>query len=114
MASWSQKKQLIAIGGGAVFACSLSVVGVFYVEGQIEEVQATITQKQDAIDAAQAKITKIPGLEKEVIILRENLDEYVKILPDTKDLNDFVRTLNQFARQSGVVGTDLKWKPSRQ
>lgn len=113
MASWTQKKQLIAIGTGASLVCILAVVGVFYVDGQIGEIEATITQKQEAITAAQQKIGKIGGLEKDVIILRENLDEYVKILPDSKELTVFMRILNQFERQSGLVGRDLLKKPGR-
>jgi len=113
MASWTQKKQLIAIGGGASLVCILAVVGVFYVDGEIGEIETTITQKQAAITAAQQKIAKIGGLEKEVIILRENLDEYVKVLPDSKELNGFVRMLTMFERQSGLVGTDLLQKPTR-
>ena len=113
MASWTQKKQLLAIGGGSALLCSLAVVGVFYVEGWVEEIQTAVTDKQTAIDAAQQKIGKIPGLEKEAIILRENLDEYVKILPDTKRLNDFARMIQQFERQSGIDGTDLLKKNER-
>jgi len=113
MASWTQKKQLLAIGGGAALVCILAVVGVFYVEGQIGEIQTTSTQKQEAITAAQQKIDKIAGLEKDVIILRENLSEYVKVLPDSKELNGFVRMLNTFERQSGLVGTDLLQKGAR-
>ncbi|HEX5053558.1 MAG TPA: type 4a pilus biogenesis protein PilO [Planctomycetota bacterium] len=113
MASWTQKKQLIAIGGGAIVLCLSAVGGVYYTQGLIEDVQVQTTQKQEAIVTAEGKIAQIPGAEREVVILRENLDEYVKILPDTKELNAFVRTLNQFERQSGIMGTGLTTKNSR-
>lgn len=113
MASWTQKKQLFAIGGGAGLVCALAVSGVFYAQGLIDEIDASIETKKQAIAAAETRIAQIPALEKEVIILRENLDDYVKILPDTKELNDFVRMLNQFERQSGIVGSGLVLKNSR-
>lgn len=108
MANWNPKKQMIAIGGGALAICLLAAGGVYYAYGLIEEVENSITAKNDAIAAAEAKIAKIPAVEKDVIILRENLGEYVKILPDTKELTNFVRMLQQFERQSGILGTNLK------
>jgi Tfp pilus assembly protein PilO len=107
MASWTQKKQLIAICGGAALVCALAVGGVFYAQGLIAEIETSIDGKQQSIVAAEQKIGQIPALEKEAIILRENLGEYVKILPDTKALNDFVRMINQFQNQSGIKGTGL-------
>jgi len=50
----------------------------------------------------------IPALEKEVIILRDNVAEYVQILPDDREVNDFVTKINQFADQAGVVVTTLE------
>ena len=95
MASWNTRKQLIAIGSGSFAICALAVAGVYYAEGLIEEVEAQIAQKKELIAIAEAKIEKIPSIEKEVIILRENLQEYVKILPDTKELTNF-RKLDTF------------------
>jgi len=107
MAQWNQKQQLYAIGGGAFLVAAMAVGGVFYTQGLIEEVEAAIATKQQALTAAETKIAQIPGLEREVVILRENLSEYVKILPDNKALSDFVRMVHQFERQSGIVGTSL-------
>lgn len=113
MAQWTQKKQLITIAGSAVAICGLAVFGVFHAQGQIEEINAQIEQKQQAIVAAEGKIAQIPALEKDVIVLRENLDEYVKILPDNRELTAFVRMLNQFERQSGILGTGLIQRATR-
>ena len=114
MAQWTQKKQLITIAGSALAVCGLAVFGVFHAQGRIEEIAAQVETKQQAITAAEGKIAQIPALEKDVIVLRENLDEYVKILPDTKELNSFVRMLNQFERQSGIQGTGLIQRQMRQ
>jgi Tfp pilus assembly protein PilO len=113
MASWTQKKQLLAIGGGAGLVCALAISGVFYAQGLIDEINVSIESKQQAISAAETKIAQIPSLEKQVVILRENLDEYVKILPDSKELNEFVRMLNQFERQSGIIGSGLVLKNAK-
>ncbi|MBX3462382.1 MAG: type 4a pilus biogenesis protein PilO [Planctomycetes bacterium] len=113
MANWTQKKQLLAIAGGAGAICLLAAGGVYHAQVQIEELGRITLEKQQAITVAEGKIAQIPTLEKEVIILRENLAEYVKILPDTKELVAFVRMLNQFERQSGIVGTGLVQKATR-
>lgn len=63
---------------------------------------------QNDIAIAKVKRDKIPGLEKQVIKLRENLKAYVKILPDTKEVNEFVNKLSDFASQSGVEVVSLK------
>ncbi|MBL8725025.1 MAG: type 4a pilus biogenesis protein PilO [Planctomycetes bacterium] len=111
MPNWSVKKQLVAILGGGALVAGLAVGGVFYAQGLIEEVEANIEAKQQSLAAADAKLAQVPGLEKEVVVLRENLGEFVKILPDTKDLADFLRMVNQFQRQCGIVGTSLMLRP---
>src|SRR5262245_5590108 len=67
--------------------------------------KATLEKKRQDIAAAEAKIAKIPATEKEVIILRENLDEYVKILPADQGLNDLTTMMNQFQQSSGIQVT---------
>ena len=107
MSSWSQKKQLLAIGGGTLVVCIGAIAGVFYTQGLIDEVQTQTESKQQEIAAADAKIKMIPATEDDVIILRENLDEYVKILPDSRELIAFVRMIDDFERQTGIQGTGL-------
>ncbi|MCB9876166.1 MAG: type 4a pilus biogenesis protein PilO [Planctomycetes bacterium] len=113
MSNWSQKKLLMTICGGAGVLCAAAAGGVYYTQGLIDEVAAQIATQEQAVAAADAKIAKIPNLEKDVIILRENLDEYVKILPDNKELTEFTRTLNKFERQTGILSTGLTNKNVR-
>lgn len=113
MSNWTQKKLLMTLGGATLVVCGAAAGGVYYAQGLIEEVNVQVTAKKGEVAAADAKIAKIPAVETEVIILRENLDEYVKILPDDDQLNDFVRMINRFDNQSGVRGTGLKKKNSR-
>lgn len=110
MAQRNQKKQILLICGSAAAVCALAIGGVYYADGQIDEIQQQIEQKRQEISAAEAKILKVPGLEKDVVVLRENLGEYVKILPDNKNLNDFLRSLNDFEKQSGSRGLRLSQK----
>jgi Tfp pilus assembly protein PilO len=107
MANWTQKKLLLTIGGSAIGLCLMSAGGIYFTLGVIDETTAEVAKKEEAILAAEGKLKQVPALEKGVIILRENLDEYVKILPDSKDLSDFVRMLDQFDRQSGVQSSGL-------
>lgn len=107
MATWTQKKLTLAIGGSALGLCLLAAGGIYYTEELVAEVESQVTDKQAAIDKAQGRIQQIGNLERDVVILRENLGEYVKILPDQKELTDFVRMLNQFNRQSGVKSSSL-------
>jgi Tfp pilus assembly protein PilO len=103
MAKLTEKQKLTGIGGGALAICLLAGGGVYWASGLIDDERKAIEQKHTEISAADQKIAKVPATETEVIILRENLDEYVKILPDTQGLNDFITTLNQFVTQSGVI-----------
>ena len=113
MANWTQKKMLLTMGGVALGVCGIAAGGVFYTNGLIDEVNVQVTEKTAAIAAADAKIKQIPKIERDVIILRENLGEYVKILPDDRDLTDFVRMLQTFERQSGIRSTGLIQKKAR-
>jgi len=107
MANWTQKKLLMTMGGATLVVCLLAGGGVYYTQGLIDEIEVSIDEKAKAILAADAKIRKIPKVENEVIILRENLGEYVKILPDDKELVEFVRMLQRFERESGIKSTGL-------
>ncbi len=113
MANWTQKKLLVTIGGSALGLCLMAGGGIYYTMGLVSDVETQVTQKEEAVAAAEAKIKRTAGLERDVIILRENLDDYVKVLPNTKDLTAFVRMLDQFDRQSGIQSTGLVQKARR-
>lgn len=108
MAKATEKQKMLAIGGGALGICLLAGGGVFWAGGLIDEVQVDIDAKNKEIAAAEVKIAKIPTLENQVIILRENLGDYVKILPAEQEVTDFVKVLQVFATQCGIETTELK------
>jgi Tfp pilus assembly protein PilO len=114
MPNWTQKKLLATIGGTAASLCLSAGGGIYYTQGLIEEVEAQAVDKEKAVAAADQRIALTPGLEKEVIVLRENLDEYVKILPSEKQLADFLRMLDKFGQQSGVQASGLVPKNIRE
>jgi hypothetical protein len=62
----------------------------------------TIAQKRGELDRAEAQIREIPRLEEKIIVLRETVNQYVRILPEEKDINTFVDQLTQFATRSNV------------
>lgn len=107
MANWTQTKLVYTIGGAATLLCLAAGGGIYWAQGLIDEANAQVQAKQDLIEKADNRIRQVPALERDVIILRENLGEYVKILPDDKELTDFLRMLNQFNRQSGVKSSSL-------
>jgi hypothetical protein len=105
MANWTQKKLLATIGGTAATLCLSAGGGIYYTHGLIADVETQAADKEKAVAAADQRIALTPGLEKDVIILRENLDQYVKILPSDKQLADFIRMLGKFDQQAGVKST---------
>jgi len=102
MAKLSEKQILLAVGGAALLLCGGGGAGVWWATGLVDEQKTAIAQKQSQIDAARRKIRKIPKIEDAVIILRENVHEYVKILPQERELNKFMKTAQRFAVQSGI------------
>jgi len=115
MGKLNEKQRLRGRGGGALFLCLLGGGGVYWANGLVEDETAAIAAKQGEIKAAEAKIAKIPNAEREVIVLRENLSEYVRILPNGQELEEFINVIWEFERQSGVsIGMFKPGAKSRQ
>lgn len=98
----TDNQRLVAIGAATVVLCGIAGAGVYWAKGEAETLRTQMQQTEQQIAVAETKIKKIPELEKQVIILRENLKEYVKILPEKQELNTFLRSVQQFIAQSGV------------
>lgn len=95
---------LILVGSG---------VGTYYTYQECKRLDEESANLQVQIDTARGKINKIEVLEREVIILRENLEDYVRILPSASEVNEFYRTLNGFSNDSGILITELNPQPTR-
>jgi Tfp pilus assembly protein PilO len=102
MARLNQKQTLLVISGATVLLCGGAGGGVHWAEGLIEEEKSQISTKEREIESGRKKIEKIPDVEKKVIILRENVKEYVKILPKSAELSSFTRKVQEFAIKSGI------------
>jgi len=113
MAKLTDRRLLLAVGGVSLCLSLLGGAGVWWAKGLVQEKRDAVTQMRGEIRAAEAKIRQIPRVEQDVIVLRENLYEYVKILPEESEVNDFLRVTNQFLARSGVVMTRfLPGKPT--
>lgn len=102
MKRMSENQRLLLIAGITVLLCGAAGGGVYWVKSEAEAVREQIAHTDQEIAVAEAKIKRIPDLEKQVIILRENLKEYIKILPEKQELGPFLRAVNQFSGQSGI------------
>lgn len=99
------------------FAIALSVFGlialgfgglIYLAHSQLGEEIAAIESKTTELQNSKKKVTELPTLEKRVIILREVVKEYLKILPDSKEVTDFISTLQKFQEETGLQITELK------
>ena len=102
MRKFTDNQKLGMVAGAVVLLCGLGGTGVWWAKGKVDEKRLAIEDMRTRIADAEAKIAKIPAIEQDVIILRENLNEYVKILPEEQELSNFVRITNEFVSQSGV------------
>src|SRR5262245_3626212 len=102
MAKLNENKKLLVIGGAAILMTGSALTGVYWAKGKAQEQRDEIAHMKDEIAECEKRIARIGDLEKDVIVLRECVREYVKILPEEGDLNNFTRNANQFANQSGM------------
>lgn len=103
MAKMNEKQLLLTVGGAGVVLAILGGVGIWWSQGLVEEERTQIEQIQGEIAAAEAQIAKIPEIEADVITLRENVDEYVKILPEDEYITSFVRRTEEFMSHAEVT-----------
>ncbi|MFO1051376.1 MAG: type 4a pilus biogenesis protein PilO [Planctomycetota bacterium] len=102
MAKLNEKQKILAIVGGGLLVSLAAGAGIWWTQGLVDEVTGQIESDQKSIEEAQKKIDKINDLESQVIVLRENVDTYSKILPDDSEVTDFVRIMNRFATASEI------------
>ena len=102
MRKLSDNHKLLILGGATLLLCGGGFAGIWWARGRVTEERDKITAMREQIKAAEQKINQIPAAERDVIILRENVHEYVKILPEEREQINFMRIANQFINQSGV------------
>ena len=102
MAKLTEKQMLLTVVGTGVFLAGIGGAGIWWAKGLIEEEKKSIEKIQAETKTAEGKIKKIPDVESDVITLRENVGEYVKILPEDDYITNFIRNTQKFLGQSGV------------
>lgn len=101
------KKTQIGIVAGAVVL--LGGVGwlVWNDWNALSATREGVADERLKLDRANQELSRTAATEDTVLMLREAVQEYVRILPDDKEINTFVEQLAQFAQKSGVRITKL-------
>jgi Tfp pilus assembly protein PilO len=106
----NERRWWITISAGTVLAAA-GIGALIYMEyGKIDDMRTEVAGLHENIESSRKLIEGTAGLEREVIVLRELTDVMRKILPDTEDVNNLVRTLQKFSEESGVRISGLKKK----
>lgn len=95
---------LVLAGSGA---------GSWFTWKSCQELEEQANTLNDQVTGAKNKIATIDDLEKEVIVLRENVQNYVRVLPSDAEVNDFYRKIEDFRRDSGVEISEFRPQPNR-
>ena len=104
MLSITNRRQQVLFGS---IVCGVAVLGllgwlIYSDMEEIKETQKSSQTMQGKIRKAEADINTIADFEEQVLILRERVKEYVRILPDDTEIHEFVDKLTQFAQEAGV------------
>jgi len=96
------QKHVLMLSLGFLASAAAAAGGGYYCweEYKIARDEEAGLRKQ--MELAEVKIARIPDLEVDVICLRENLSHSVRILPNSTEVNAFVKKLNDFADEAGV------------
>jgi Tfp pilus assembly protein PilO len=100
---------LSVIGGGVLLAGTFGGL-IYYQNEDIEMTREEAGNLRTEIAAARTLIEGTSALEREVIVLREVSDVIKGILPDESDVNNLVRTFQEYSGESEVRITSLKKK----
>ena len=106
--SRDEKKVLLGILVVTGVFSAAGIFGIHYTFSKINQEKQKISELRKKIKNARAKIAQIPKDERDVIILRENVQEYTRILPDKKEITEYARTLAHYSSQAGLALNMLK------
>ena len=106
----NEKKLLKLIAGGATLALAGLGYLVWSEYEALDQARTNVAGIRTQIDTARKQLGGLAAIEKDVIVLRETEEAIKEILPDDKDLNEFVRVLQRFAQDTEVAFTQVKRK----
>jgi len=104
-----RQKWISVFAGGVLLAGGIGYM-IYEQFGKIDAARAEVAGLRTNIDSSRKLIEGTGTLEREVIVLRELSEVMKKILPDTDDVNNLVRTFQKFSEDSGVRISGLKKK----
>jgi Tfp pilus assembly protein PilO len=90
-----------SVAGGVLLSGLFGWLGYQDFQARAEALEQCATKRTE-LDKADAQIREIPKLEEKILVLRETVNQYVRILPDDKEINLFVEKLTEFAQRSEV------------
>jgi Tfp pilus assembly protein PilO len=97
-----KQKLLVAIAVAVILAAGLAYL-IYRERNVATETQTSIDTCRTAIKAAEAKIAEIPKLEAERQELIKFVEDYVRILPDEKEVEALLETLSELKDQAGLA-----------
>ncbi len=90
-----------------------SAVASYFVWKECQQLEEEAIGMEEQVQVAKAKIMRIDDLEEQVIILRENVKEYVRILPSDAEFTELFKQLSDFASSIGIRLSNLNPKQER-
>ena len=96
-----RQKWVAVFAGGVLLAGGVGYM-IWDQYGKIDIARTEVAGLRTNIDSSRKLIEGTGTLEREVIVLRELSEVMKKILPDTDDVNNLVRTFQKFSEESGV------------
>ena len=107
----NEKRKWIAVfGGGTALALGLGAL-IYSQSEKIVESEQEVAALRGQVTSSRKLIEGTSSLEREVIVQREMSSHIRTILPDEEDMNNWVRTIQDFSDDSGVRIRGLKKKP---
>jgi len=97
------------IGGSCLAAAGLGYF-VWSEQENLDAARENVASLRSQIDSSRQQLSCLAAMEKDVIVLRETEQAIKEILPDDKDLNNFVRDLQRFSQDTEVHFTQVKKK----
>ncbi len=103
--------KIFLIVAGVIFAGAAT--GSWFTWKSCQELEENAQTLNDQVSGAKARIATIEDLEKSVIVLRENVQTYVRVLPSDAEVEVFINKIEDFRRDSGVEITEVRKQPTR-
>ena len=98
----AERRSLVAVLGSSGLVALGAIAAAVLCHRSLRAEERTIAGLREEMGKARERIAAIPARERDVILARENVDEISQILPDDKQVYDFVRRLRDFQDESEV------------